>query len=76
MITESTRADIKAGSEDYFVRGSVVVDAGYARIYTYARSADDEIPKLEEGQELAARRRSVDRRQGDAAARRGSARAS
>jgi DNA topoisomerase-1 len=53
MITESTRADIKAGSEDYFVRGSVVVDPGYAGIYTYARSADEEIPKLTEGQELA-----------------------
>ncbi len=52
MITESTRADIEAGSETYFVRGSVVVDPGYARIYTYARSADDEIPKLEEGQSL------------------------
>ena len=34
------------------MRGSVVVDPGYAAIYTYARSADDEIPKLEEGQEL------------------------
>src|SRR6476659_4018712 len=53
MITESTRADIEAGSETYFVRGSVVVDPGYAGIYTYARSADDEIPKLEEGQQLA-----------------------
>ncbi len=53
MITESTRADIEAGSETYFVRGSVVVDPGYAGIYTYARSADDEIPKLAEGQELA-----------------------
>jgi DNA topoisomerase I len=53
MITESTRADITAGSEDYFVRGSVVVDPGYAGIYTYARSADEEIPKLTEGQELA-----------------------
>jgi DNA topoisomerase-1 len=53
MITESTRADIEAGSETYFVRGSVVVDPGYAAIYTYARSADEEIPKLEEGQELA-----------------------
>jgi DNA topoisomerase-1 len=53
MITESTRAEIEAGSETYFVRGSVVVDPGYAAIYTYARSADDEIPKLEEGQELA-----------------------
>jgi DNA topoisomerase-1 len=52
MITESTRAEIEAGSETYFVRGSVVVDPGYAAIYTYARSADEEIPKLEEGQEL------------------------
>jgi DNA topoisomerase-1 len=52
MITESTRADIEAGSETYFVRGSVVVDPGYAGIYTYARSADEEIPKLEEGQSL------------------------
>ena len=38
------------------------------RIYTYARSADEEIPKLEEGQELDARRRALDRRQGDPAA--------
>ncbi len=65
MITESTRADIEAqgaegdrssaegGRESYFVRGSVVVDPGYAGIYVYARSSDDEIPKLEEGQELA-----------------------
>jgi DNA topoisomerase-1 len=52
MITESTRADIDAGSERYFVRGSVVVDPGYAAIYTYARSSDEEIPKLTEGQEL------------------------
>jgi DNA topoisomerase-1 len=53
MITESTRADIEAGSESYFVRGSVVIDPGYAAIYTYARSADEEIPKLSQGQELA-----------------------
>jgi DNA topoisomerase-1 len=52
MITESTRADIEAGSETYFVRGSVVVDPGYAAIYTYARSADEEIPALAEGQSL------------------------
>jgi DNA topoisomerase-1 len=52
MISESTRADIEAGSQIYFVRGSVVVDPGYAAIYTYARSADEEIPKLEQGQEL------------------------
>ena len=52
MITESTRADIEAGSQAYFVRGSVVLDPGFAGIYTYARSADDEIPPLSEGQEL------------------------
>jgi DNA topoisomerase-1 len=52
MVTESTRADIEAGSETYFVRGSVVVDPGYAAIYTYARSRDEEIPKLTEGQSL------------------------
>ncbi len=52
MITESTRADIEAGSQTYFVRGSVVVDPGYAGVYTYARSADEEIPKMEEGQTL------------------------
>jgi DNA topoisomerase-1 len=52
MITESTRADIEAGDQTYFVRGSVVVDPGYAAIYTYARSADEEIPRLEEGQSL------------------------
>jgi DNA topoisomerase-1 len=52
MITESTRADIEAGSQTYFVRGSVVVDPGFAGIYTYARSADEEIPALQEGQSL------------------------
>lgn len=52
MVTESTRADIEAGSQTYFVRGSVVVDPGYAAVYTYARSPDEEIPKLEEGQRL------------------------
>jgi len=52
MVTEATRADIEAGSETYFVRGSVVVDPGFAGIYTYARSADSEIPALEEGQSL------------------------
>ena len=75
MITESTRADIEAGSETYFVRGSVVVDPGFAAIYTYARSSDDEIPALEEGQSSTSRasRGSSTRRR---SRRRGSARAS
>jgi DNA topoisomerase I len=60
MVTESTRANIEAAkgdqssteTETYFVRGSHVVDPGFAAIYTYARSADTEIPKLEEGRKL------------------------
>jgi DNA topoisomerase I len=60
MVTESTRANIETAKgrpdadsgETYFVRGSVVLDPGFAAIYTYARSADTEIPKLTEGQEL------------------------
>jgi DNA topoisomerase I len=60
MVSESTRANIETakGNDDaesgetYFVRGSVVLDPGFAAIYTYARSADTEIPKLEEGQQL------------------------
>jgi len=52
MITESTRADIEAGGQTYFVRGKVLLDPGYAGIYTYARSSDEEIPALEEGQKL------------------------
>ncbi len=41
MVSESTRADIEAGSETYFVRGSVVLEPGFASIYTYARSRDE-----------------------------------
>src|SRR3954468_17620075 len=52
MINETTRAEIESGSKPYFVRGSVVIDPGYAAIYTYGRSADEEIPKLEERQSL------------------------
>ena len=52
-IPESgSNKDSDVRGETYFVRGSVVLDPGFAAIYTYARSADTEIPKLEEGQEL------------------------
>ncbi len=51
-VSESTRADIEAGTETYFVRGSVLVDPGFLSIYHYGRSTDEEIPKLEEGQQL------------------------
>jgi len=52
-VSESTRADIEAGSEMYFVRGNVLVDPGFLAVYPYSRSKDEEIPKVEEGQELA-----------------------
>ena len=43
----SSYYSIEAGGETYFVRGKVVLDPGYAGIYTYARSSDEEIPALE-----------------------------
>ena len=51
-ISESTRADIEAGIEGYFVRGNVLIEPGFLAIYPYGRSKDEEIPKVEEGQEL------------------------
>jgi DNA topoisomerase-1 len=51
-VSESTRADIEAGSENYFVRGNVLIEPGFLEIYQYSRSKDEEIPKLEQGQEL------------------------
>jgi DNA topoisomerase-1 len=60
IVTAPAQGIAKSGSnrevdvrgETYFVRGSVVLAPGFAAIYTYARSADTEIPKLDEGQEL------------------------
>ena len=52
-VSESTRADIEAGSETYFVRGNVLVEPGFLAVYPYGRSRDEEIPKLTEGQQLA-----------------------
>ena len=52
-VSESTRADIEAGTETYFVRGNVLVEPGFLAVYPYGRSKDEEIPKLEEGQQLA-----------------------
>jgi DNA topoisomerase-1 len=57
--SESTRADIEAGSETYFVRGSVLVEPGFLEVYHYSRSKDEEIPRLEEGQQLALAARTV-----------------
>jgi DNA topoisomerase I len=51
-VSESTRADIEAGNQGYFVRGNVLVEPGFLTVYPYGRSKDEEIPKVEEGQEL------------------------
>ena len=58
----------RGGIETYFVRGNVLVEPGFLAIYPYGRSKDEEIPKVEEGQELALAARAVVRRQGDPAA--------
>ena len=57
----------RPGTETYFVRGNVLVEPGFLAVYPYGRSKDEEIPKVEEGQELAL----ADRRRRAAARRRG-----
>lgn len=52
-ISESTRADIKCGSEDLFVRGRVIVKEGWLKFYHYSRKKDEEMPKLYEADKLA-----------------------
>jgi DNA topoisomerase-1 len=51
-LSESTRADIKCGTEDFFVRGRVIVNEGWLKFYTYSRKKDEEVPKLNEGDVL------------------------
>ena len=68
MITESTRADIEAGSETYFVRGSVVVDPGLRRDLHLRPLGRRRDPEARGGPGARPRRRSLDRRQGDPAA--------
>ena len=34
------------------MRGNVLVEPGFLAVYPYGRSKDEEIPKVEEGQEL------------------------
>lgn len=49
-VSESTRADIKCGSEELFVRGRSIIKEGWLRFYPYNRKKDEEVPKLREGE--------------------------
>ena len=82
-MSESTRADIEAGSEMYFVRGNVLVQLGFLAVYPLQLAPkDEEIPKVEEGQELAfaaepgAERAKKKKKKADPAVHRASGRAS
>ena len=70
MVTESTRADIEAEGDEptYFVRGSVVVDPGFAGIYTVRALLRHRDPEARGGPGARPRGRSVAGGQGDAAA--------
>ncbi len=51
-VQESTRIDIDAAGEPFFVRGTVVKEPGWLEYYPYSRKKDEEVPALEEGEEL------------------------
>jgi DNA topoisomerase-1 len=55
-VSESTRADIEAGSETYFVRGNVLVEPGFLSVYPYGRSKDEEIRRSRRARSSRSRR--------------------
>jgi len=48
-VSQSNRIDLDVNKEQFFVRGSRVVKAGWLSYYPYSRKKDTEIPPLEEG---------------------------
>ena len=67
-VSESTRADIEAGTETYFVRGNVLVEPGFLAVYPYGALQGRGDPEGRGGPAAGARR---SRRRRAAARRRG-----
>ncbi len=51
-VSESNRVDLDIGGEPFAVRGSRIVKEGWLAVYPYSRSKDEEVPRLEEGEEV------------------------
>lgn len=51
-VSESSRLDFDIGGEPFMVSGSRVVEEGWLAVYPYSRSKDEELPRLEEGEEV------------------------
>ncbi|MHB8859925.1 MAG: DNA topoisomerase I [Thermoleophilia bacterium] len=51
-VSESNRVDFDIGGEPFAVRGSRIVVPGWLGVYPYSRSRDEEVPRLEEGEEV------------------------
>jgi DNA topoisomerase-1 len=51
-ISESNRVDLDIGGEPFAVKGSRIVKEGWLGVYPYSRSRDEEVPRLEEGEEV------------------------
>ncbi|MCL6106604.1 MAG: DNA topoisomerase I [Actinobacteria bacterium] len=51
-VSESNRIDLSIGEEPFMLSGSRIVEEGWLAYYPYSRSKDDEIPKLDEGQQV------------------------
>lgn len=51
-VSESNRLDISIGGEPFKVTGSRVIEEGWLGCYPYSRSQDDEVPGLDEGEEV------------------------
>ncbi len=51
-VSETSRIDLDIGGEPFMRSGSRIVDEGWLAYYPYGRSKDEELPKLQEGQQV------------------------
>ena len=52
-IVEGTKVTLEVGGEEFVAKGDVLVKPGFRGIYPYGLKKDEQLPALEEGQEIA-----------------------
>ena len=52
-IVEGTKVSLVVGGEEFVAKGDVLVKPGFRGIYPYGLKKDEQLPALEEGQEIA-----------------------
>jgi DNA topoisomerase-1 len=62
-VVEGTKVSLDIGSEPFEAKGDVLVEPGFRGIYPYGLKKDEQLPQLTQGQEVAVRGVSLDKKQ-------------